>query len=184
MTAFMRLAAAVAVALTLSGCMGGDVAGRAPMRWDHLPQAQDWTETTLAAIRRDGADLIAAEPADISTYCPGYARAGDAQRAKFWAGILSAIAKHESTWNPRAKGAGGRYLGLLQISPATARGAGCEAGRLLDGPHNLACSVRIAARRAEAPRVAQVLADWGPMHRSAARADVAAWTRAQPYCRG
>ncbi len=151
-------------------------------RWDHRPEAEDWTRAMLAALSSEGAVLLSSTPDDIGTYCPSYAEAGPNQRAAFWVGLFSAIAKYESTWNPRASGAGGRYLGLLQISPQTARGAGCDAGGLFDGATNLTCAVRIAARRAPEDAVAGLTTDWGPMHDRSKRAEVATWTREQSYC--
>lgn len=151
-------------------------------RWDHRPEAEDWTRATLAALQSRGAVLLSSIPTDIEAYCPGYSEAGSSQRAAFWVGIFSAIAKYESTWNPRASGAGGRYLGLLQISPQTARGVGCDASNLMDGATNLDCAVRIAANRAPEDDVAGLTTDWGPMHDRAKRSEVARWTRQQAYC--
>ena len=160
------------------------------MRWDHHPQAEAWTRATLDALRAEGQVLRDLVPEDIAQWCPGYETATAAERDAFWAGLFSALAKHESTWNPKARGGGGRWLGLLQIAPATARGYGCdlpEAG-LFDGRANLACAVRIAA--VQVPRDGMVAGDgaqgigrdWGPMRSDRKRADMAAWTRSQPYC--
>ena len=103
----------------------------------------------------------------------------------FWSGLFSAIAKYESTWNPEAKGGGGLYFGLLQILPSTARSVGCDPGKLLDGAVNLNCAVRIADRRVSRSdgSVASITADWGPMHWADKRAEMAAWTSKQSYCR-
>jgi Transglycosylase SLT domain len=184
--------------LPLAGCMdmtadaSGQPAGALPvMRWDHRPEATQWTEATLEALKSEGAVLASTVPMDVEHYCPDYETASVAEREAFWAGLFSAIAKYESTWNPAAKGAGGKYLGLLQISPATANYVGCdlsEAG-LTDGASNLACAVRIAANRvpdvateADQEAIAAIVTDWGPMHDKSKRAEVAAWTRTQSYC--
>jgi Transglycosylase SLT domain len=171
---------------------GGQPGGALPvMRWDHRPEAAQWTQATLDALRSEGAVLASTVPMDVAQYCPDYATAPVADRQAFWAGLFSAIAKYESTWNPGAKGGGGRYLGLLQISPATADMVGCDlgSGGLTDGASNLACAVRIAANRVpdggdetEGEALAAIVTDWGPMHDSGKRAEVAAWTRAQTYC--
>ncbi len=194
------IAAALAAALLLAGCAEMAVvdvtraAAPAPaqpaMRWDHRPEAARWTQTTLRALRTHGADLPATVPADIETWCPDYAEATPAEREAFWAGLLSTLAKHESTWNPEAVGGGGRWFGLLQIAPATARGYGCAAetgSALKDGAANLSCAVRIMARTVRrdgvvARNMRGVAADWGPFHSSAKRADMMEWTAAQPYC--
>ena len=184
------LFATVALMLGLTACaplpemsstMG--FAGALPAtRWDHRPEADEWTQSMLDALKTDGAVLLSSIPQDIETYCPGYEDASTDERAAFWVGMFSAIAKYESTWNPAAKGGGGRYLGLLQISPATARYVGCDSNGLLDGATNLDCAVRIAANRAPSSAVAGLTTDWGPMHDRSKRAEVAAWTSVQSYC--
>ncbi len=161
------------------------------MRWDHRPDAERWTRATLAAVRASG--LIEVVPDDIATWCPAYPHAGARDRAAFWAGVLSALARYESTHDPRAVGGGGLYYGLLQILPSTARQYGCEARTaeaLKDGPANLECAVRIAARNIirddavarDNGRNAGIARDWGPMTVAARRAEMAAWTSAQEYC--
>lgn len=160
-------------------------------RWDHRPEAREWTTATLAAIRGKGDRLVNSVPADIATFCPAYTKAEDADRRAFWVGLLSALAKHESTWNPRAAGEGGKYRGLLQIAPGTARAYGCDAGRLYDGAANLSCAVNIAAYQVARTGVVAggpggwggLAADWGPMRNRKKLADIAAWTRDQDYCR-
>ena len=95
-------------------------------QWDHRPEAQEWTVSTMNAIANHGTPLIETPLADIEAFCPGYATATEAERKAFWVGLFSGLAKYESTWNPRASGAGGLYRGLLQIWPQTARYRGCE----------------------------------------------------------
>jgi hypothetical protein len=163
------------------------------MRWDNHPEGTIWTARTLDAIDTHAPSLLATVPRDIDTWCPGYPEASEAEREAFWTGILSALAKHESTWNPNASGGGGRWIGLLQIAPATARHYGCEAttaGALKNGVSNLTCAVRIAA--VQVPKDAMVAGngrqglgrDWAPFRSSAKRAEMAAWTRQQSYCQG
>ncbi len=191
-------------ALTVAGCstaglepdttystMNGPAAEQA-MRWDHKPQAESWTGTTLAALDSHGQALVGTMPADIDTWCPAYREADLEGRKAFWTGLLSTLAKHESTWNPRAVGGGGKWFGLVQIAPATARHYGCEARSgeaLKDGDLNLSCAVRIM--NVTVPRdgvVSQgmrgVAADWGPFHSSKKRNDMIGWMRAQDYCQG
>ena len=186
----------LAAFLALSACISPEESSGAmpAMRWDNRPEALHWTEATLTALETDGVQLSSVIPADIATFCPGYAGASQDEREAFWAGLLSALAKHESTWNPNASGGGGRWLGLLQIAPATARSYDCTlpAGKgLHDGAANLGCAVKIAAR--QVGRDGAIVSDgsggwrglardWAPMRSSAKRADIAAWTRAQSYC--
>ncbi|WP_155773961.1 transglycosylase SLT domain-containing protein [Rhodovulum sp. MB263] len=191
-----RLALVLALSLLTLGCSQTDIADRGrglpAMRWDHMPEATDWTKASLDALSLYGTGLTETVPADIQTWCPAYEKARPAQRRAFWAGLFSALAKHESTWNEAAVGGGGRWFGLLQISPATARYHGCAAtsgSALTDGKANLSCAVRIASSAVVrdgvvAARGRGVAADWGPMTVASKREEIAAWTRAQSYCRG
>lgn len=169
-----------------------DEAALPAMRWDNHPEGEIWTTRTLDAIDTNAPSLLDTVPRDIATWCPGYPDASDDEREAFWTGILSALAKHESTWNPKASGGGGRWIGLLQIAPSTARQYGCEAntvGALKNGADNLTCAVRIAGVQVAkddmvAGNGAQGLGrDWAPFRSSAKRAEMAAWTRQQAYCR-
>lgn len=161
------------------------------MRWDHRPEAQLWTQASLKALENHGAALPQLVPDDIETFCPGYEDASLEDRRLFWTGLLSALAKHESTYRPDAAGGGGQWIGLLQISPGTARAYGCDAtdvASLKDGAANLSCAIRIISRTVSRDGVVGasgrggIAADWGPFTRKAKRADMAAWTRSQPYC--
>lgn len=161
------------------------------MRWDHHPEAQIWTATALQEAEEFDAQLANLVPHDIDIWCPGYRSAGTADRRAFWVGILSALAKHESTWNPRASGGGGLWIGLTQIDPRSARWYGCEAdsvSELKDGAANLSCALKIAS--VQVPKDNMVAGngrqglgrDWAPFRVAAKRAEMAAWTRAQDYC--
>ena len=160
-------------------------------RWDHRPEAERWTRTTLDALSGTGAPLLELVPSDIETWCPAYPAATEAERQAFWVGLLSSLAKHESTWRPDVSGGDGRWHGLLQISPGTARGYGCEAQSataLKDGSANLRCAIRIMAVTVPRDGVISrngrgVAADWGPFHQAGKRQDMIASTRALPSCR-
>ena len=147
----------------------------------------------MSAVLGQGRALVETVPGDIAQWCPAYGTNGPQERAAFWTGMISALAWHESTHRPGAVGGGGKWFGLLQIAPATARGYGCAAstGRALqDGPANLRCAVRIMARTVARDgvvalkngRSAGVGADWGPMTRRAKREEMAAFAQAQSYC--
>ena len=162
------------------------------MRWDHVPEADNWTEATVAALDSHGQNLVATMPADIDAWCPAYETADEEGRKAFWTGLLSTLAKHESTWNERAVGGGGLWFGLVQIAPATARNYGCAAGSgeaLKDGEAHLSCAVRIM--NVTVPRdgvvsagMRGVAADWGPCLSASTREDMRAWMRSQPFCAG
>lgn len=184
--------------LALAGCgmfSGGrkseQSVGDVPvMRWDHRPEATEWTRATMTAVGTHGASLLNLVPADIAQYCPAYPKASAHNRAAFWSGLLSALAKHESTWNPTAAGGGGRWIGLTQIAPQTAKGYGCGAqssAALKDGAANLSCAVRIMASTVSRDGVISrggrgVAADWAPFHNSAKLKDMKNWTKEQAYC--
>lgn len=200
----MNLRPLMALGLTaglLGGCdevnvaslVGLFPAGALPaMRWDARAEAASWTTRAMAAVARHDGELAARVPADIAVFCPQYAKAPVQDRRAFWVGLLSATAKHESSFNPRASGGGGRYVGLMQISPASARLAGCEArsaAALQDGAANLECAVRIMAPKVAADGVVAgrgnrgIGRDWGPFSTATDRREIAAWTSAQDYCR-
>lgn len=153
-----------------------------------------WTRAALSALHAHGKALRDSAPRDVGAWCPAYVGADQNGRAAFWVGFLSALAKHESTWRADAVGGGGRWFGLLQIAPATARGYGCGARSgtaLKAGPANLSCAVRIMAVTVPRDRAIAihdgrwrgVAADWGPMTQSSKRRQMQSWLRQQPYCR-
>lgn len=163
-------------------------------RWDHRPSGRIWTRAAISALKSHGRPILQTVPRDIDNWCPAYRGADEDGRAAFWAGFMSALAKHESTYRQDAVGGGGRWYGLLQILPATARGYKCKAPSregLKHGPSNLSCAVRILTVVMPRDQVIAhkgkrwrgVAADWGPMRSASKRKDMAAWTRKQSYCR-
>ncbi|MGR3500269.1 MAG: transglycosylase SLT domain-containing protein [Limimaricola soesokkakensis] len=163
-------------------------------RWDGKPGTGIWTRGLMSALRGPASDLAEVVPADIATWCPAYAANPPRLRRAFWVGVMSALARFESRHRADAVGGGGLYHGLLQILPGTARGYGCVArdGAMLRDPvRNLSCAARIMARTVKRDgavamkdgRRAGIAADWGPMTKPAMRAEMAAWTREQSYCR-
>jgi Transglycosylase SLT domain len=186
-------------AIGLSGCVsfpsanaaGGAADSAPPMRWDHRPEAIEWTEATLVAVSTKDPVLADIVPADIAEWCPGYAQSDVSERRAFWAGLLSSVAKYESSWNPGAAGGGGRWIGLMQISPNTAANYGCDAtstAALKDGSANLACAVEIMSDQVAKDGVVAgtgnrgIGRDWMPLRDEGKRSEMAAWTKAQPYC--
>ena len=205
----LKIAAAVLAAIVpLAGC--ADAAGSAapfkfagiapvtepepPMmprlRWSHRNEGTDWTLATMNALAAQGEVLDDIVPADVDQWCPRYRDGTEFERRSFWAGLISSLAWHESTHRPEAVGGGGKWYGLTQILPSTARGYGCAAttgDALKDGASNLSCAVRIMARTVKRDGVISrgmrgVAADWGPFHSSTKREDMRQWVSAQPYC--
>ena len=160
------------------------------MHWDGRDSSAEWTDATLAALDAEGAVLMSRVPSDVMEFCPSYAKQTPENRRAFWAGLLSAVARHESSHNPRAKGGGGRYQGLMQISTSTARNFGCG-GSMLDAKANMACAVRIAAQQVSQDNAIArsgggwggVARDWMPLRNKSKRAEIASWTKKQSYCR-
>lgn len=163
-------------------------------RWSHKADHALWNRAALSALKTHGRDLVEAVPGDIATWCPSYPESTGADRRGFWVGFLSTLAKHESTYKSGAVGGGGRWFGLVQISPGTARSYDCNARTgeaLKNGGANLSCAIRIMAVTVPRDDLIQghhgrwrgVSADWGPLRSSSKRADMAGWLRKQPYCR-
>lgn len=161
-------------------------------RWDHRAEASAWNDAAMAALQSHGAAMLDLTPRDAAEFCPAYGAASAEGRAAFWVAFMSGLARYESGHRPEAAGGGGRYQGLLQISPATARYHGCDlssARGLYDGATNLACAVRIAARAVVRDGVVAsgrggMAADWPPLRDAAKRSEIAAFTRAVPACQG
>lgn len=162
------------------------------MRWDHKPEGATWTKAVWQALDSHGQNLTAIVPRDIETWCPAYKTASLDGRKAFWTGLLSTLTKHESTYRQTAVGGGGKWYGLVQILPATARGYGCGArsgAALKDGSANLSCAVRIMNHTVQRDGVVSagmrgVAADWGPFHSRKKRTDMISWLNQQSYCKG
>lgn len=163
-------------------------------RWEYRRDGALWTRVVLSAVETHGAPLLDVVPTDIAAWCPAYPENGPEDRAAFWAGFVSTLARYESTWDPTAVGGNGRWFGLLQIYPPTAAFRDCrvQSGTGLKyGPDNLNCAVRIMAitvPRDQAiaekdTRWRGVAADWGPMRNDWMRRDMQRYTRRQIYCR-
>ena len=197
--ATLRLRAffAVVVVASLSACVSSKPSEEMsfvapPMGWDHHPQGEEWTESTLVALSTKDAILSEQVPDDIQTWCPAYPEAPIEARRAFWAGLLSAVAKYESTWNPTASGGGGRWIGLMQISPRSAANYGCEATSVValkDGESNLECAVEIMSTQVAKDGLVAgggdrgIGRDWAPLRSSEKRAEMASWTSEQSYCK-
>ena len=101
------------------------------------------------------------------------------------------VGKYESSWNPKAAGGGGKYIGIMQISPRSAAHHGCaadSASELKDGAANLECAVQMVSKSVATDGVAVgsgrqgIGRDWMPFRNGEKRAAMRAWISAQPYC--
>lgn len=163
-------------------------------RWEQRRDGALWTRVVMSAVQTHGTPLLDVVPKDIADWCPAYPENGSEDRAAFWAGFISTLARYESTFDQRAVGGGDRWFGLMQIYPPTAAFRSCRVqtgAGLQRGSDNLNCAVRIMAitvPRDQAistkdTRWRGVAADWGPMRTDWMRRDMQRYTKRQVYCR-
>jgi hypothetical protein len=161
-----------------------------PARWGDKEGRSNWTLALVSGLRSHAKELTELVPNDIDAWCPGYRTADTQGREAFWVALISSLAWHESTHRPTAVGGGGRWFGLVQIYPPTARFYKCKArsgAALKDPEDNLSCALRIMAVTVPRDGVVSrgmkgVAADWGPFHSRRKREDMRQWVRAQPIC--
>jgi hypothetical protein len=176
---------------------------RPEARWDALAEGKRWTGYVLNALDAHGSKLLASNVSDIAAFCPGYPASDSTARRAFWVGLISALAKHESNYNPAAKyeegfaDSNGKKVisrGLLQISIESGRGYHCDIPNdesLHDPNVNLTCAVKILNRLVSRDGILAsnsapykgASAYWSPFRDSTKRLDIRNWTKAQAYCR-
>lgn len=173
-------------------------------QWDSRPAGRDWTRFALGGVDSLAQALLATVPSDVGAYCPRYAQANPADRRAFWVGLMSALARFESDFDPSVEFTepnifdvqGNRVVsrGLLQISRESANGYGCGITnelQLHDPATNLTCAVRIMNRLVARDGVIASTASpwrgmaayWRPFRGPDRRAAIQQWTSAQTYCR-
>jgi len=123
--------------------------------WRQVNEDCAWTTATEEAVIHSS--LPQRIPTDVTSFCPNYANLDPLHRSRFWVGLLSAMARPESNYNPAATytesfddGSGNRVIsrGLLQISIESANqqryACGIEKDEDLHIPRvNLQCGVKI-----------------------------------------
>jgi len=124
--------------------------------WKNVNRDGSWTLAAENAVK--ATTLATLAPKDITAFCPAYDSLNADKRAHFWAGLLSAMAKHESGFKPETKyvepdivDANNQNVvsrGLLQISMESAnqKAYGCGIQRAHDLHKvdvNLNCAARI-----------------------------------------
>ncbi len=143
--------------------------------WDSKADGADWTALTKAAISNVGTALLTAEPSDVEAFCPDYIDLDEDGRMAFWVGLLSAMTRLESNFDPAVSfneydhctypgckedfmTQDGRKVvsrGLLQLSQESANGyRGCSIPadneeKLHRPDANLTCGVVILTRWVE-----------------------------------
>lgn len=117
-----------------------------------------WSQYVYDQLPVLGANILARNPADISSFCANYSRLSTADKKNFWVYMLSAMTELESAHNTNTSYTeafndvnGDRVIsrGLLQISIESANSYGCgftNANQLHDPKRNLACGIRILNR--------------------------------------
>jgi uncharacterized protein YraI len=141
------------------GTSGGTTTGSngfIAMPWDgkHADTNQ-WNQYTADAIAKYGTAMRTKTPSDVASFCPNYGNLDEAGKTQFWIGLIAAMAKYESNYNPNTKytenfdDSNGNSVisrGLLQLSYESAKAYGCDVSSstaLHDPKVNLTCTVRI-----------------------------------------
>ncbi len=133
--------------------------------WAEVDIDGSWTLAAESAVR--STSLNNQLPVDIDQYCPQYLFLDSATRTRFWAGLLSVMAKFESDLDPQTEfnenlrdSAGNHVVsrGLLQLSIESAHqdryGCAIPSERELHDPVvNISCAARILSTWVEADGV-------------------------------
>ncbi len=100
-----RLLSVIAVSVTLILIHAAGLAAAAEpvprpdyAAWRKVNKDGSWTAAAERAVQ--GTSLATLVPKDVQTFCPAYAGLDAAQRTRFWAGLLSAMARPESNFKP------------------------------------------------------------------------------------
>lgn len=124
--------------------------------WSSHADGEVWTELAETAVQET--TLTAMIPEDADKFCPRYDSLVQSDRIQFWVGLLSAMAEHESDFDPMiqytesliqdSNGHDVVSRGLLQLSLESARQTryGCTIERdedLHEPAVNLDCSAQI-----------------------------------------
>lgn len=148
--------------------------------WSGHNKDGSWTRQLERSVQQS--KLPQLKPADIVQFCPAYPKLNLRQRSQFWVGLLSAMAKPESNFQPLTRyqekfrdGKGKPVIsrGLLQISQESANQPrySCnitQAEQLHDPAINLNCAVRIMQKWVQTD--GQISSsDWGTQAKGAAR---------------
>lgn len=150
----MRLMWSLAACLALS-CAAGATPAEDYAAWNKVNKDGSWTQAAEAAVK--ASTLATLTPKDIKTFCPAYDGLGADQRTRFWAGLLSAMAKPESNFKPATKyvepdifDANKQHVvsrGLLQISKESANQQAYQCGiRNAEDLHKVDVNLNCAAR--------------------------------------
>lgn len=75
-----------------------------PLLWEGISKDGIlWSAFSFQVIGAEAAAVLLPGSDDIRDFCPNYSNITDAQKVNFWAFLVSAIAKHETSFNPIAR---------------------------------------------------------------------------------
>ncbi|MGZ6404340.1 MAG: hypothetical protein ACXWTJ_22990, partial [Bdellovibrionota bacterium] len=132
----------------LFGPAGGTPAyyQRASM-WHNVPQSDSWTAAVLAVVQARRHDFEQAR--DVEAFCPGYAKATEAQRDVCWLRLVGSVVEFESSFKPHERpfceGNGVYSVGLMALSTGECPDA-MTTEQLQDPVANLTCGVNRMAK--------------------------------------
>lgn len=117
---------------------------------------QGWSRITLDGLDLYGQGMLSQKSIkDVTDFCPNYSKLDLQEKKEFYLGLIAAMAKFESNFNPKSqykesfKSSDGDYVvsrGLLQISKGSSQYYSCgitDANMLHDPKLNLECGIRI-----------------------------------------
>lgn len=143
-------------------CSAGTAYAQDYAAWRNVNADGSWTLAAESAVKATKLPKLA--PKDITGFCPVYDQLDTDKRTRFWAGLLSAMAKPESGFKPNTKyvepdivDANNQNVvsrGLLQLSMESAnqKAYGCgiqKAQDLHKVDVNLTCAARILSHWVE-----------------------------------
>jgi hypothetical protein len=123
--------------------------------WDgETDDAALWTNWLSDDLETDGAALIDLIPADAAEFCTTWPKLTRRGRKQVWITLISAIAKHESDFDPHGSfeeppPLSERSIGLMQLSLSDAEEFHCDfttEAQIEGARRNLDCAVRILAQ--------------------------------------
>jgi hypothetical protein len=129
-----------------------------PLWEKQVPGSSAWTAHVDSELVKLGADLLDVIPTDAALFCPNYSHLTLFQRKQYWAYLISAMVRFESSFKTETSytegfndSAGQPVVsrGLLQISIESGNAYGCAfktTHDLHDPLQNLSCGIRILNR--------------------------------------
>lgn len=111
--------------------------------WDRKSDGAEWSREVLEEVRSRSEIFDSAK--DINDFCPSYAVASSFQKESCWLRIVSAMARYESSFRPRAtyiESSGATSVGLLMMNPEH-----CPGANTLEQQQSASANIRCALAR-------------------------------------